>query len=105
MVNKEKVKFLKLLSGELLICEVLNHNTNLGASISNPLAIIMVPTKPGEKPSIALVPWVDFTKDKEFSIKGEHIIVIYNPTDDFVEEYCRKFSGIMTPPRQLILPG
>ncbi len=106
MVKKENVKFLKLLTGELLLCELVSYDTDMNATIANPLAVVMMPPKANDnKPNIALAPWVDFSKDKQFAVKGVNIITVYNPTDDFVDEYCRKFSGLMTPNRQLILPG
>lgn len=108
MINRDRVKILKLLSGELVIAEVMNANTDLGICIENPLSIVIMPPRNQEevnKPGIALMPWVDFTNDKHFDIRAEHVVLMYTPTPPFIDEYAKRFSGLITQSKQLILPG
>ena len=103
-----EIKLLKLLSGEDVLAEILQHTDGRSYLLRNPTKIIMLPPRNpniDRNPSIGLAPWAEFAADKEIYIDKSHIVTIMNPIPEFVEQYRKIHSKIITPPIQkIVLP-
>ena len=101
--TKTEVKLLRFITGEEIITEIIEHSGN-DVVIKNPLRILAVPGK-NNQPQVYLVPWSEFTSDKVITLDKSHIIAIMTPVDEFLSNYKRAFSNILTPnPQGLIIP-
>lgn len=104
MANIENLKLVRLSTGEELIGEVLSSEPS-GFVIKNPVRVIMVPSKADPKnPSVAFAPYFEWSKDKEFTINPNHIIVMATPIEEFVNQYNGMYGGLVVPPTKLITP-
>ena len=93
----KNIKLIKLITGEQIMAEV-TENTSAALKISNPTLIVVLPSKTNsQQPSVGLAPWAEFSDDKEISIDKLHVIAIMNPIKDFIDQYNRIFSKIITP--------
>lgn len=105
MVEKEKVKIVRLITGEDILCVVESESTSDFIKISDPFRIVIIPTRvQGETPTVGLNPWSMFSVDKTFNINKDLVLTISTPDKQFVEQYASMLSPIITKPN-LILPG
>jgi len=110
MINSNKIKLIRLITGEELIAEVLLDSDAVGVDnlrLRNPIRIVIVPNKAAPaNPSVGFAPWSEFSDDKDFSIDKRHILVIMTPISQFKDQYNKTFSPIITPTSEsIILPG
>tara|TARA_R110000772_G_scaffold99174_3_gene198898 strand:- start:20566 stop:20916 length:351 start_codon:yes stop_codon:yes gene_type:complete len=114
----KNIKLLKLITGEEVLAEILLptgaqpvrlndlndiHRTYSQVTIKNVLRIVILPGRDPSAPSVGLAGWAQFAKDDEITVDRSHIIAIMEPIDQFVEQYRQQFSGLVTPPTQLII--
>lgn len=98
------IKLFQMLTGDLLIGELTNATGEI-ITIQNPLRVIVLPAQNNKNtPSIALAPFCEFSDDKEFTFKVEHVIAIMNPVSQFVSQYRQTFGKVLIPTGGLILP-
>lgn len=97
---------MRLVTGEEILAEVTDEtSTTFKYKIKNPVRILVVPTKNDPKtPQVALAPFAEFAAIKEFGIEKSHVLMVYEPVQEFVNQYKELFGGIITPPKKLILP-
>ncbi len=99
------VRMLRMITGEDLIAETHYKDADT-AVLKNPIAAIAMGMQPNGKPQIGFAPWPPFTTDKEIRVDRRHIIAETTPLNEFLDEYRRMTSPIMTPSAQkLIVPN
>lgn len=99
------IKILKMISGEELLAEV-TKETDTHLEVKNIVRIVIMPNTTNVKnPTVGFAPWADFSDDTEFTIHKAHVIVTMKPVTQFANQYNSMFSGIVTPPSKLIIPG
>ena len=94
------VKVLKIVTGEEVIGEVVSNDANL-ISLKNIVAIVLQPTRDG-KLSFGFIPWGSMI-DGPITLKHSDLVYFENPTEDLLNNYNSMFSGIVTPPKNLIV--
>jgi hypothetical protein len=98
------IKLVRLNRGEELIGEV-SYPTETTIRINKPLRIAVVPPqKPGMNPSIAFVPWLDFSNDETVVLDRCHVLCVVTPINDFTQQYNQMTGKIVVPSQKLILP-
>ena len=85
------IKFIKLLSGEELISEIINEDEDI-VELKNPVALMVHPQEGG----LMMIPWIPYSDDKEYIIKRTCIILMSSVRDYFLNPYKEKFNGIVT---------
>ena len=90
------IKVLKLVSGDDVISE-LEINQNI-AILKNPQKFIVTPE------GLANMPLMPFSKDEEFKISIDHILLISEPEDDLKNGYNSQFgSGIVIAKNNMVI--
>lgn len=97
----ENVKAIKLVSGEDIICKY-QENDSGDVEITEPLQLVPVPTRNGD-PNFYFVPFPLYSKDKTYKIQKDKILFVCNVGDEFLTQYNSVFSGIISPPKSLIV--
>jgi len=89
------VQCLKLGSGEEIIGDVISNPKEVVLKIKNPASIHIVPSQAGSM-SIALLPWLSYAEESEFTISKENLMVFpFEPSVEFLNRYNQMFgSGI-----------
>ncbi len=99
------LKIVRFFTGEDVIGEVLEV-TEKTTKIRNPVRIVVIPSKENPKePGVALAPFTNWSKDKEFVIYNHVIMCQMEPITDFINQYNSIFGGIVMADNKLILPG
>ena len=66
---------------------------------------ILVPSKTDPKnPQVAFAPYAEFTDDKEFTFNRFHVVTIYNPIAQFINQYNSVYGGLVVPDSKIIKP-
>lgn len=100
----KNIKLLRLITGEELLAEVLEE-TIMEVKVKRPVRVLVVPSKANpQNPSIGLAPWMEFSKDTEFVLAKDHVLVLSSPLKEFEQQYTSLFSGIVTAHPSLLLP-
>ena len=98
------LKIIRLLNGEEIIADIVREDDS-GIEIKEPVRIVVVPNRTDPaNPSIGLAPWIEFSPDKVFIINKNVVVATMNPVKEFISEYNRIHSGLVTPTSSLILP-
>ena len=79
------IKFIKLTTGDDIIADVTDN------VYKNPYKIVM------SREGLGLMPLMLFSKDKEFTIKPEHVLTTGEPEDDMRAAYTTQVTGIVVP--------
>lgn len=89
------VQCLKLVSGEEIIGDVISAPSEYVLKIKNPASIHVVPSQGGAM-SVAMMPWLSYAEQYDFTISKENILVMpFNPSVEFLNRYNQIFgSGI-----------
>ena len=83
------VKIVKIITGEEVVCEY-KDNDNGTATVKN--AARFVATHEG----VGMMPLSPFSKDKEFTIKNEHVIFIGDVEDEIFNSWNSQYgSGLV----------
>ena len=62
--------------------------------IKDPAQVAVVPSQGGSM-GVALMPWIPYSENKEFTIKGEMVVTEFTPAVDLINRYNSMFgSGI-----------
>lgn len=95
------VKAFKLISGEELVAEVVEENDGV-FKIKNPLAIMLSKAPSGDL-NVGFVPFAPYLgKEPELELKLENLQFVNEVDEQMETQYNSIFSGIVTPPKQLI---
>ena len=86
------VQLLKLLSGELIIADVLSEGVDF-VTVENPCMVIP------QKDTLGFSPLLPFANTEKVTFKAQHVMFIVGPADELVTEFNRIFgSGIILAP-------
>jgi hypothetical protein len=96
------IKGLKLVTGEDVISDVENSGDNR-YKLTNSVQLRMVPPQvAGGQPSMGFVPFPPFASKGPLLLEPLHVAYMYEPIEEIVDNYKQTFSGIITPPKQII---
>lgn len=89
------IKVLKLVTGEEIISQI-KENTGLGSD--NELVLIEPQRFVMTEEGVGSMPLMPISKDKEYKISKNHVIIIAEPDDNIRNVYNSKYgSGIVLP--------
>jgi|TARA_B100001079_G_scaffold78182_1_gene67225 hypothetical protein len=97
----EKIRLIRLTSGEEILVTIVNENTKR-KFVKNP--ILLIP-EPGAHGKIGFVPYLPYCEIDELMIKEEHIMFVAQPEEQLEDNYKSMVDGIIkiqTPPQQEI---
>jgi hypothetical protein len=98
------VKLIRLINGDELIAEVLEHNA-IVLKIKQPLRVLIVPSQQNpNQPSVAFAPWAEFSSDKEMDLASSAVLAVMTPIPEFDKQYRNSFSAIKLQTPQLLVP-
>lgn len=97
----ENIKVIKLVTGEDIVCQVLNEVN--GYDLKDVITLHQVPAGDGQM-QIAVLPFLPYSiKDTTITIKDEHIITTSDPSTDILNQYQNVFGAIAVPKQQDII--
>jgi hypothetical protein len=98
-VNMDRVKIIRLVSGQEIICE-LTENEDHSLHLMNPLLIGITPTA-NNKIDLQLRPFLPFAKEDDVTLSKKFcedaIVCTYTPVDEISQKYRQAFSNIILP--------
>ena len=100
------IKLLKMITGEELLAEVTFQTTDGTLLVKNATKIVLMPPRnPSQdrSPSIGLAPWIEFAENDTFYLDKSKVLAIMDPIPQFVQEFKRFHSKLITPPIQKII--
>ena len=102
------LKFLKLVSGEIILSEVEHNPEGKSYKLTKPVTVAMMqhPQDP-EQIIIGMNPWPEYCEEETTILSAEHIMAQYQVPTDIENVYSTRFgSGIIQPdtPKGLITP-
>jgi hypothetical protein len=105
----KNIMMYRLITGELVLAELTEYNNanlqNGVYTLKNPVKIVIVPSRADpQNPSVGLAHWNEFSEDTEVKVQSAHVITVTTPVKQFLDEYNRMFSKILTPVSGLVLP-
>jgi hypothetical protein len=90
------VQLLKLLSGEMIIADVLSEEADF-ITVENPCMIIP------QKDTLGFSPLLPFANTEKVAFKPDHVMFIVGPAEELVTEFNRIFgAGIIIAPANAI---
>lgn len=106
MIDQKNIRLIRFLTGEEIIAEVV-LDTEKVLTIKNPIRVLVIPNQSApNNPNIGFAPWSEFTEDKTFDLNKDHILVQMTPIKQFIAQYMKTFSPIITPQSGgIILPS
>lgn len=97
------IKLIRFL-GEEVLAEVVSE-TETSMTIKNAVRIVIIPDQiKTNNPQVGLVPFLQFSDDKEFTINKNLVITVATPLTDFVNQYNSVFGGIQLATSKIITP-
>lgn len=81
------IKIVKLISGEEIVADVVENEKFL--TLKNPQKFMLT----GE--GLASMPLLPLSKDKEYKVSIDHVLLIAEPEDDISNSYNSQFGGIV----------
>lgn len=94
MIERENVKFLKLVSTEEIIAEVQDMGDSL--TLKNPVVISLRDMGAG-KVGLSMPPWINLSASDKFPVAKSHVITMGTPIDDLLDAYIQAHSSIVVP--------
>lgn len=103
MANTENLKMIRFATGEEIMGEILENNKEV-LKVNNPIRVVIVPSQADPKnPQVGFAPYGEFSADKEFVFNAAHVMVIYTPIVEFINQYNSMFGGLVVPPKSGII--
>ena len=91
------LKLLRLRSGEDVICEIIKESAEY-IKIKNPAMLMPVSHGAHNQVQMGLAPWMPFSKQSEFEIPRDWLVVMSDVVQDIANNYNQIFgSGIVVP--------
>ena len=90
------MKLVRLTSGEEIVCQVKESEDAI--TISD--AFSLIAPEPGK---IGFIPFMAYSKNKEFTISKQFVILVVDPVDEMVDQVRTMTTGIVTPNQQGII--
>ncbi len=101
------VKLLKMITGEEILAEVtFNTDGDAPLLVKNATKIVLMPPRnPSQdrSPAIGLAPWIEFAENDTFYLDKSKVLAIMDPIPQFIQEFKRIHSKLITPPIQKII--
>lgn len=96
------IELIRLITGEEIIAKTHAESEN-SVEIENPIVIAVQPNEQGQM-SANFIPWIQFgdIEDKIVHLNKASITYRVEPAKQFVENYSKMFSEIITPPAGII---
>lgn len=90
------IQCIKLSSGEEIIGDVVSVPSEYVLKVKNPASIHMVPSPQNGTMGVALLPWLSYAEEHEFTIPKDNVMVLpFDPSVEFLNRYNQMFgSGI-----------
>lgn len=89
------IKILKLVGGDDVIAEVTEKDDSI--ILKNAQRLLMTPEGLGS------MPFMLFSKDKEFKIKLQHVLAIGEPDDEIRNSYSAQNGGIVLAKNNMVI--
>lgn len=94
---------LKLVTGEDILCQI-EIDSDDTLTIKNPVQVISVPQNGQAAFGFAPFPLCSpMGNSSKFQIKKAHVVLEYEPAEEFAKNYAQTFGTIFTPTKKLIL--
>lgn len=93
---EKTMKLVRLTSGEEIVCQVKESEDAI--TISD--AFSLIAPEPGK---IGFIPFMAYSKNKEFTISKQFVILVVDPVDEMVDQVRTMTTGIVTPNQQGII--
>ena len=90
------IKLVKLATGDDIVCEY-KDNKDGTITMEKPAAFFQMQTEEGIQ--MGLAPWMPISKEDEFVISKDTVVVVTLPLDEIEQQYRTRFgSGLLVPP-------
>jgi len=97
------IKLVRLITGEVL-AGTYEETGSSSFRIKNPLLLGIAPDPATGKLIVTMMPYMPFSKDEQYDFNNQHVLGIFDPTDDLAREVHSKTSKIFVPSKpQLIV--
>lgn len=98
MEKTMELKLIRLVSGEEIICSLVENDDSV--TISDGFVLI-----PGGEGKIAFMPFMPYTtaSDDGVTISNDHVMFVTTPVEELAAQIKTQLSGIITPPKQGII--
>lgn len=106
-MTQDNAKILKLVSGEEIICNVVNNSDNSYVSVIQPMKLNSYPraTSNGIEEALSLQRWIHFAETDTYDVPKSQVIVLTEASYGLTKfyQYCVKKAnweeeGVMSPP-------
>lgn len=109
MINKDKVKVFKLVTGDEFLAEVVDSNDEC-YTLKKPTKFQtrgVAPDKPGEEPRTMLIPapllWYGDIEEPVTLFKSELVVLPVKPDNDILDAYEKVHTDIDLPPAKKLI--
>ena len=92
----KNVMVIRLQTGEDIIAEVSEENTNV-VILKKAFVIIPMQSKPGQPVQLMMTPYMPYSADDEVVIEKDKVVTIVKPKKDILNSYEQNTSSILTP--------
>lgn len=84
----------RTITGDEILAEIISEDDQQ-ITFKNPIAMVMTPTR-----ELAGIPWLQLAASQTVprTLRKEHILVIYEPNRDVIDNYRQQTGGIITAP-------
>jgi hypothetical protein len=91
------VKFVKLVTGEEVVCDLTIDDDFY--HMRKPCILV-----PNGQSSMAIIPWMTFTEfeDDTAAISKVHVVAVGNPISEVTKQYQSAMTGIVTPNTEVL---
>ncbi len=97
----KNVMVIRLQTGEDIIAEVSEENTNV-VILKKAFVIIPMQSKPGQPVQLMMTPYMPYSADDVISIATDKIVTQVKPKKDILNSYQQNTSSIITADKGLI---
>ena len=93
MMKTQKVRVIKLKTGEELIARFGHDSLNHSIVLNRPMSIQAV-MQPGGQPGIAMSPWIMSSGDENFTIDSDEVLTKCEPRNEIEKQYLSVVTGL-----------
>ena len=93
MMKTQKVKVIKLKTGEELIARFGHDSLNHTIVLNQPMTIQVVMNHAG-KPGFSIMPWIMSSGDENFTIDSDEVLTKGEPRKEMEKQYLSQVTGL-----------